>query len=376
MSLAKYLIKSFGQEFYKINAGFLIVSFILIIGYGLFIKTAGHIPTGQERTIYLILLLSFVQSPIITLMASSLWLIYTLKCWSYVWKASCLEEHTFWRYSTNALPISKQFTAWCLFQLYLFVPLVIYWLLATIYGLIVGNLMIPLLTCLYLVVLVIFSALIYLYRFNFSKFKKEYRFNLMDLVRELPKTPFNAFFYEIFLKQKTPFFITKILSFTALFILLSSISEIDEPLRLTAIIAITLVASHCILIYLEYKFSLNHLYFIQQLPYSRIRVYAQLMLSYFVLLLPEYLWIYLMFPISVVLLFAPLSLTGMLLIRSILYFKSAAMRPFLKMTFIWFSMTLTLILFDLAWALILINLASSFACFYLMFYKRSHLAIK
>jgi len=376
MSLAKYLIKSFGKEFYKINAGFLVMSFILIFGYGLFIKTAGHIPVGQERTIYLILLLSFVQSPLITFMAGSLWLVYTLKCWSYVWKTSLLEEYTFCRYSTNALPLSKQFTAWCIFQSYLFIPLIIYWLLATIYGLTVDRFFIPLLTCLYLIILIFLSAWIYLYRFNFSKFERENRFHVITLLRKLPKAPFNAFFFEILLKQKISFFMTKVFSFSALFVLQTSISAIDEPIRLIALIALTIVTIHCILTYQEYRFSQTYLYFIQQLPYSRLKTYIQLVCTYFILLLPEYMALYIMLPLSRLLLFLLVSLSGLLFIRSMLYFNSVTVRLFLKWVFIWFSMALLLILFDLTWTLILINLIFSFTCFYWLFYKRSSLIIK
>lgn len=376
MPLAKYLIKSFGKEFYKINAGFLITSFILIFGYGIFIKTAGHIPAGQERTIYLVLLLSFIQSPIITLLACSLWLIYTLKCWIYIWKTSLLNEHSFWRYSANALPLSQQFIGWCLFQCYLFIPLVIYWILATIYGLLVGDLLIPLITCLYLLILIVFSSLVYLYRFNFSKFEREDRFNLVSLVRKFPKGLFNAFFYEILLRQKIPFLITKAFSALVLFGSLALMSDIDEPLRLTAIIAITLVINHCILVYLEYSFSGYHLYFIQQLPYSRIKRYLNLIFTYFILLLPEYIWMCYMFPIAIAFLFVLLNLSGLLFIRSILYFNTASMKSFLKYTFIWFSTALMLILFDLEWVLILLNLLVSFLCFHLTFYRRSQLSIK
>ncbi len=376
MSLARYPIKAFGKEYYKMNAGFLILSFILIFGYGLFIKTAGHIPAGEERTIYLVLLLNFVQSPIITLIACALWLLYTFKCWLYVWKASRLAEHTFWRYSINALPLSKQFYVWFMFQLYLFIPLVIYWLLATIYGLIVLDLLIPLLCGLYLIILVIISTFIYLYRFNFAKFEQESGFNLTALTRKLRKTPFNAFFYEILLKHKIPFLITKIFSSIALLILKISIFEVDEPIRLIAITALVTVIVQSVIVYLEYRFSQNHLYFIQQLPYSRIKVYTMRVLGYCTLLLLEYIGICFILPASSVFLFLLISLSGLLLIRAILYFNSATMKSFLKWVFIWFSAALILVLYDLPFVLILINLAFSFAFFYFTYYKRSYLVIK
>lgn len=376
MIYSRLLIKTFGRDFFRINASFLLATFVLVFSYGFFIKTAGHISDEQAISINLILLLSFIQNPVVTLMISFFWVIYTFKCWKYIGKVSKLEENLFWRYSFTALARAKQFTNWLIFQLFLFLPLILYWILAFIYGLVSHHYLIPVLSGFFLVILTIISAVLYTYRFNYSKFGRGVSSRMKWRVFKFNKPLFSLFLFEIGHQYKFTAFITKAFSLILMIGFFNFLSDIDEPNRAAVIMGIAVALSHSVMAYLEYDFSETHLYFIQQLPYSRFKLFIKMVFTYAILLLPEIGLYSIVFSTAVAFQSIGLSLSGVLFIRCSMYITGLNMRSLLKVSFAWFFVSLVLLLYDFGWYLIAVNLLIAASCFYWNHYKRVSARIK
>jgi len=376
MTVAKLLIKCYGKEFYKINAGFLIASFIMIIGYGLFIKTAGHIPQGQSLTINFILLIHFLQTPIITLLTCFLWLIYSLKCWRYIWKTSRHEDQLFWRYSATSMRLSRQFASWFIFQLYLSLPLICYWIIVLIYGLFTQHYGTALLSGLYLITLALISAGLYLYRFNFYPFGKQHTLWQNLGMSSWPKPIFSLFLYAIFYHKKLSYLLSKCFSALLIISFYKLFYDVDQIFRTAGIIALCIALAHAVLAYQDYIFTKTHLYFVKQFPYARSKIYFNIICTYVLLLLPEWLWYGIVFTFPQALFLLGLSISSILVIRSLPDLIGTNMRTFLKWVFSIFFISIILLLYDLAGYLIIINILLATEIFYRSYYTKESITIK
>jgi len=375
MVLARLLIKCYGKEFYKINAGFLITAFTVIIGYGLFIKTAGHIPEGQALTINFILLLQFLEAPVMTLMVCFLWLIYSIKCWRYVWKMSLREDQVFWRYSATSISLSKQFANWLFFQWYLFLPLAFYWVIATVYGLFTQHYQASLFSGAYLTGLTLLSAALYLYRFNFYPFGKQGTSQLFTM-RNCPKPVFSLFLFEILSNTKLNLLLTKSISLLLIIGFYQLFDDVDQIARTAGIIALCLTLSHGLMAYQDDLFTKTHLYFMLQFPYQRLLIYFYRICTYMLLLLPELLWYLFSFYFPIALLLIGLSISSILFIRAIPEIIGLNMRIFLKWIFGYFFVSMILLLYNLGWYVVAINALSAISIFYHTYYRKETVVIK
>ncbi|WP_134090693.1 hypothetical protein [Olivibacter sp. XZL3] len=372
--MGKYLTKCFGRVFYKQHIGFLIASYVLLLGYGLFIKTAGHIPAGQERTIYLVLLLNFVHSPVITLLAFVLWFIYTIRTWFFVIKVSQMPEYLFWHYSATALPYHSQIMAWWWFQLYLSLPMIFYSVLAMVCGIVIGEVNLPFLAVAYLLLLTLISGIVYVYWFNSRALKKTNWLHLTAIVRRFPKSSFSIFFFELITNRKLALVLTKAISCALVIGAVSFFEDVDEPLRFLAILCVGLALIHVVLVYLIQDFFARKMYFLHQLPYHRGVLYINEIIRWFLLLLPEFFLASLFFPLPLLPLFVHICMAGILVLRSLCCFEHINMLRFLKWSFSWFCMAVLFALFDLSVLFSLLNLVVAFIVFYSRYYRRDALA--
>lgn len=370
MRIEIHLIRSFGNTFYRQYAGILIASFVLLLSYGIFIKTAGHIPKGQERTIYLVLLLNFIQSPIITLTVLALWFLYTIKTWFFIAKLSKTPAYFFWYYSATALPYRIQIAAWWLLQLYLSLPLLFYWALAIAYAVIVGNMRLAFFTGIYLFFLTALSSVIHVYRFNFLILKTGSKFNFVNLFRKVPKPVFSFLIFELLTNQKLVLLLTKGVSCSLIVGAVSLFLGIDAPFRFTALLALTISLCHVLIIYLTHNFYETRLYFLQLLPLGRVRRYLYDVIGLFLLLLPEFTLMAMFFPLQSLPLAVSVCLGGLLFLRSLLYFIGSKMLVFLKWSFTWFCIAVLFSLFDAYVQFCALNLVSAFVIFYFKYYRR------
>ncbi len=376
MILTHLLIKTFGRPFYRQNAGFLIASFIVIFGYGLFIKTAGHTPQGQGLVINFILLLQFIKNPIICLFIACLWIAYTIRCWHFIIQSSLHDRQLFWRYSSTSFSLGKQCFSWMVLQGFLFIPLWIYWFCGFVYALFVGLYLLPLLTGLFILLLTIFSTFFYVYRFNKHSYGKIGSHMTTIWIEQIPKPLFSISLFQLIYHQKIALLITKLSSLSLILGLVFLLNDVDQPEKAVALMILTIAVGHSILIYFDIDFQETHLYFIQQFPLSRLKLFTGQVLTYLLLLLPEIGWFMITFDFPAAFQTSLLCISALLFIRGGLYITGLNMRSFLKFTFIYFFVSWITVLYNGEMYLMFANLLIAYLLFYTRHYKRKQLQIK
>lgn len=203
MVTTRLLIKVFGNSFYRENSSFLLYSVIFLFGYGLFIKTAGHIyDTDAHRYLGFSLLLAFIQAPVFALAIYGIWVIYAVKSWTFVWKESLDERQLFWRYSMTALPRRNQFLAWFLCQLYIFAPMLCYGLLTLCYAFVISEYTAIGIAMGGVIGLTVFGAALHVYRFNDFRFGRQKRNILVAWTRLWRKPLPYVYLMDLVLNQK------------------------------------------------------------------------------------------------------------------------------------------------------------------------------
>jgi|GEM_PF-1871619 len=376
-ALARLLIEVFGKSFYRANSTFLLYSAILLFGYGIFIKTAGHIyDPDAHRYLGFSLLLAFLQTPVFALAVYGIWLFYSIRSWRFVWNKSAEPDQLFWRYSASAMPRHVQLMAWCIYQLYIFLPLLCYWLFLLIYALVIGSFLVLAVTTLFILTLVAVSALIYVYRFTDVNFGRQGSNWLLQVSVRWKKPLFLMHVLDVLLNQKANYFLVKALSVVMFAVSAAFLADTEKPWLVAYTMAAGMVLAHSAVAYREHRFFEQHLYFLQHLPLTGLAVFRSFLWSALLLLLPE--WIaYVVYFDGVVALHAGLILlSGTLLMRMLNYLSGGSVWSFIRYAFGWYMVAMVSLLYGLQVPLIVAQLIISYSIFYTCYYRRDSIAIK
>ncbi len=361
MVLAKLLIKVFGNSFYRENSSFLLYSVIFLFGYGLFIKTAGHIyDADAHRYLGFSLLLAFIQAPVFSLAIYAIWVAYALKSWAFVWKESLDERQLFWRYSMTALPGGTQFMAWCLCQLYVFAPMLFYWLLTLCYAFVIGEFTTVGMATVGIIGLTVCGAALHVYRFNGYRFGRQGRNALVAWTRPWKKPLPLIYLLDLALNRKAGFLLVKGVSALLFAIQALYLADADRPESVACCMAATMVLAHAFLAFQDYRFFDRHLYFVRQLPWSNWTVFGSFSLSAFLLLIPELAGFLLFFYPAIAMTAFMILFSGVVLARTTGYLALGSPLAFIRHCFAWYAVAVVAALYEWPVPLILAQLTIAF----------------
>lgn len=374
--LAKALVKVFGGKFYRVNSTFLLYATILLFGYGVFIKTAGHIPDAeQHRYLVFSMLLAFIQTPVFGIVVYTLWVFYTVKSWRFIWKESLEPDHLFWRYSASALPRHTQFAAWFLYQLFIFIPLLIYWLLVGIYAVTIAEYGAFVLTALVILLLALASAAVYVYRFNgyvYGRGRSGWLFRLSRRWKKpLPAIPL----LEVLLHRKASFLLVKGLSAMLFAVSAFFLADADRQWLVAYTMVASMALAHSILAYPVQLFLERHLYFLQQLPIPRATVYGATVISTLLLVLPELIGLFVLFDSSIAVQSGLILLSGALVTQMTNYLSGPAAWVYIRYTFAWYIVTMILLLYAHSELLIAVQFILSYIVFHVCYFRRKAIPV-
>ncbi|PIQ20859.1 MAG: hypothetical protein COW65_12540 [Cytophagales bacterium CG18_big_fil_WC_8_21_14_2_50_42_9] len=367
--LSRTLIKIFAKGFYRVHAGLLLALFIIIFIYFLFINVLEQTRiTPEERLMYnLSLVLAFITNPVVMAVVFILWLIYTVKSWQYVAGQLRLADQQFIFYSSTAMPQVHQFKSWFLVQAIILLPIISYGLFSLAIGIMFDYFVMPVIILLYILLLTVVSALVYIKWLNKLR-ETENQSYLLKIAARWRKPFFSLFIYHVFAKLKLAYGLTKILSGIAIAGLLHFFSDVKQDIRVAGIIVLTVITAHTILIYQEHRFKEIYMGFSRNLPYRRRKLLADYIFLFILLLLPESIWLlvhYKVLPATGLFLFG---LSTALLFCSLLYWLGLNMRKYLRWVGGLFLLFLLLIMFGCLWFLVFLNLGVAFLLFYRNYY--------
>lgn len=365
--LTRILIKLFSRGFYRANAGLLLFCFVAVVSYTLLMNTAGTMTHEMFEFYQLIIMLTFISSPLAMTMIFIVWLLYTIKSWQYVTTQMKAVENTFLAYSSTSMSKFSQWRSWWWMQFVITLPVLAYGVLSVICGCIFHQYLIPFISLLYSLLLVSLSAVIYVWQANRPADAVSFS-TVMTLKWKKPF--FSLFLYHMIYKLKTGILLTKAFS---VFCLASGMYAIfgtnRQDLRGAALILLTAIASHIYLLYQEHRFEVMTLSFSRNFPYSRNRLFLYNVLRYLLLLSPEIILLFCIQPIPAASLLLMYGISTLLLLRGLLYWMGLDMNRYLPVAFVVYIALFMLILYGYIWQVALVNLVLGYGMFYTQYYK-------
>lgn len=368
MSLTRILLKIFAYRFYREHSGLLFFFFVTILNYCFFIKTAGVYRAEESVFYHLMLIMSFIVTPVIMIVVLAMWLLYTIKSWQYVSRQLSQEQNQFLFYSMTSYSKFDQLKSWFCVQMVISLPLIGYWFLAMVLGLVYHAYLIPLITLVFIMLLALASAMLYVFLVNRISKTPGISF-LMRISRAWQKPYASLFIYHLLNRLKLAFILTKIFSFLILTGLLALFVEDQSNIRIPAMIVLGIATLHSFLIYKEHEFKEVYLGFSRNLPFNRIKLFFTFPIIYLIMVLPETLWLFTKFPIKTALTMTLLGCSIAMLFRSLVYLTGLKIYRYLLQIFGLFIVLFYTIMFGHFLILTFFSLIVAFLIFWLNYYK-------
>jgi hypothetical protein len=357
--LANVLLKIFANGFYRAHAGmFLFALFVMF----------GMVEPSQILNYHKTLMLAFISSPLMMGVVFLVWLVYTFKCWHFVAGQVFALHQQFLFYSSTSYQKQKQFRDWFILQSALGAPVLTYAIISIGVGLWHHFYLGPLAVLCYLVLLIAMSALFYMRSIN-KLIDGSTQSVILKLTKSWKKPYFSLYVYHVFDKLKVKYLITKGISYLIITGVFLMFTDVSHDLRVAGIALLALAVGHSVLIFDGRQFEETFLVFSRNLPYSRLKLFLSFLAVYFILLLPEAVWLFLRFsPVMAMGLLAfGLSLT--LLFHSLLYKFGLDMEKYMTWVLGLFMVLFWVVMFKLIWGLVVVNLLVAYAVFYMNYYK-------
>ena len=361
------LLKIFAAGFYRAHSGMLVFLFGTLISYCFFINTLGNVPIWAFAEWNLAITLALVTNPFILLVFFVICFGYSVKSIQYISAQLVVKQNEFLYYSLSALTRFQQFKSWFGVQFNILLPLWIYAIFATIIGISYEHYLIPSFIILYLFILTAMSTMVYLRVVN-SLLDINKQTLLMRLIKGWNKPFFFLYTFYVFDRHKLAYLVTKIASWIFMMGMVSLFSDQKSRMLIPTTIILFIVTTHSVLIYNEYRFTETSLYFSHNFPYSKLRLFLGFSANYLVLMLPELLWFITNYRFILVLGIVCLSLSLVLLFRSMMYLLGLDIKRFMFGVFLLFNFFFLAIIYQVVWYLLPFNLIIAYVLF-----TRNHL---
>jgi hypothetical protein len=357
--LTRVLLKIFAAGFYRVHAGILFFLFLVLFGL---------VEPTQLIGYHTSLMLAFITSPVMMVVVLGIWLLYTFKGWHYVTGQLFAVQQSFLFYSSTSYSKQKQFVSWFVVQATINLPVLAYAGVSCGVAMKHHYYLSALAILLYLIVIISCSSLFYIKLIN-RLIDGSKQSSLIKLTANWQKPYFSLYVYHVFDKLKLTYLITKTLSYliiTGVFLLFADVSH--DP-RVAGIAVLAIAMAHAIVIFEERKFEETYLSFSRNLPYTRLNLFLSFAGVYFLLLLPEGIWLFTRFsPLMAIGLFA-FGLSVTLLYHSFLYLFGLNMDKYMQWVPGMFVLIFWLIMFKLLWVIIPLILLVGFLIFYNNYYQ-------
>lgn len=362
--LTRLLVKVVAKGFYQEHTGLLLTLFIVIFSNFFYTSVLNQTHLTQEGLIQnaLKLVLTTVSEPLGVVFLFSLFLLYTGKSWQYVADRLKRVDVQFLFYSTNALGWGRQLASWAALQLVVSLPIIGLGVFALLIGVAFGYWLVPLLIPFYLLALTFSSAWYYTRLLNTTVGPATV--DHLGWLRRWPKPLFSLFLYEVMVNKRLTYAMTKGVSFASIAFLVRVLPDAKADVRLVGLISLCVALSHVILLYQSAEFEGFYLRFARNFPYGLWDVWAQQGAMYSVLLLPEFVWLFVEGKLYNVLIGALLLLSVTLLFRALLYGLSGRMDYYLRTVGGLFAFYFLMILFGYTALLAVGNLVAAWVLVY------------
>lgn len=360
--IAKILQSVLVNHFYKLNAGFFIFIFFALFGV---------VRGGQLIEFHLGLIQAILSGPLFLFMIICIWGLYTIKCINYITKRM-MEPSLSFLTCLNRLP-KKQVWGWmCFVHFEVSLPVLAYVSTIVIVAMKAHQYQQALIIVISNILFFLGAVLLY-----FKTLQSHSTETLLSRIR-IPALPFNKPFfllplYYIWQERKLMYLLTKIFTLVYLYGFIQFYEPYRYDIRPVLLSFLLIITAHGTLIYQIRNFENEYLLFTRNLPISILKRFFQSIGLYFVLMLPELLFIWKGFPLHFSLIdYAQIILIVLSLpafLHAILYTSIMNSDEYMKIVFALITTLFFLILYDLGILVFVFVLILAFVFFYFHFYE-------
>ncbi|HVF82378.1 MAG TPA: hypothetical protein VM884_10605 [Flavisolibacter sp.] len=356
--MIRTLFKVFVAPFYRGNAGFFLFFFVIFFG---------TINGGSLISYHASLLTGILGSGEIMSGVFFFWLLYEAKCLLFVIRIIDSEEGNF-LYNLQALPVIRQAFICTSVQFFLYAPVLIYSVIAIIFGLQKAYATSALVIAVFQLLLIACGGFIIYNRIN-NWLKPPYKFTTSI---RLPKPFLSYLLYHFFTERKILLAGLKIFSVLLLYIVLvRNAGKADNDSFLLFYLVILL--AHFILPFLSVHFFENELSIIRNLPLQRTQYVMAYLLTYIIVLLPELLYLLLygqsLLPVPHILAYYGVALASLFLLTAVQYSDALNRDEYIKVVFALFFVSIFALHIKAFLIWMCIQLVIGLLLFYNGFYK-------
>jgi hypothetical protein len=369
--LTKVLAKIFVRGFYRVHGGMLLFLFVTLITYWFFINVLNetHLTPDERILQNLLLVLTLLSSPVMVVIVFVAWLFFTIKSWDYIISQLALPSNQFLFYSSNAFDKISQLKSWFVIQLLISLPILAYGIFSLVIGVIYDYHAVPILIFLYVMLLALISAFVYVRTTN-----KLIRANKTSILSRISlgwrKPFFSLFLYHIGDQLKVALVFAKFLSYGIIAGGSYLLQNESNRTQTSEIITLGIVIAHAVIIFQSHRFENFYLSFSRNFPFKRIRTYSSWAFTYLLLTLPENIWLLSTFEPNRGIMMVLFNVSAALLFRNLLYAIIPDMKKYLYRVFYLFLFFFLAILFKVLWIFVLINFLVSFTLHYRHYYRQ------
>ncbi len=270
-------------HFYRVNAGFFFFWFFLLFG----------VP-AQVLSFHFSLIQGMIQSPVFLACTVFIWLLYTLKCINYTIK-ELNDPRQHFLIILNSLTDKEQFRYLLLVHIQVYLPV---WIYAGIVAVIAGRQhLYGSMTAVIIsnLVMIILSTLIYRYYLQ----KKSFSISIpqLRLFHSINKLLFTIPLWFIWKERKQMLLVTKLFSLLLLYAFIN-LYEPDFPdIRPVLLVMMLIAMAHCNIISHIRGFEEEYVSFSRSFPIPLILRFGFLLITCFIILLPEWLFVWKGYPV-------------------------------------------------------------------------------
>jgi hypothetical protein len=314
------------KPYYRENAGLFVFVFTMMF----FI--VNKVDGAELLEYHYSLILGTLKSSTILALVMGLWLLYTRKCIAYVAQALHKPEYAYMHLFTS-LPRAKQFWLFLLIEFWLLLPISLYAVAIIIIGL-QQQLYIPALLIIgFFLLVTTMGAARHLHQLNHPTQKRHS--GVSTLLSKLQFTSYPSLLMGFVSHQQKAVWVgSKVFTCGLLYLIARNNTVVDydnEPIFLFFSIGIL---AHAVLIHRIRAFEESYLSFYRSLAVPPLKRFLHYALVYAVLLLPEFITLYLLTPVQLhvadAICFGACGYGFVLLMNSITIIQPTSMKEFLK----------------------------------------------
>ncbi len=363
-SILRLFFKTLIIPYYILNAGFFLLSFILIFGIV-------HPP--QLIFIHLSLIQGIIHSAAFTWVVLLLWMVYNLKCILFCVRIIKREEDTIF-FNLQVIPAARQWILLFICHCILYLPVIIYSCFVVYIALQEGFLFYSAGLILFQLLMCISAVYIYYFNINFTWMRSLSDASFLPAVTLFHgqlRMPLFLLYYT-FHSKKIIFFVIKLAGLFLLNVILGTEKNYFD-LRDFVVVFFTIVLFHALLVYYYVELMEKLMSITRNLPVRRAYRFLLFLITYVLMLLPELFFILINGSHLVTLyqtaVFYIMAVAQLLLFTSILYVKSMRMKPYLQIIFCIYFASSILMLSGYYEVIGGANLVLAFVLFYKSFYR-------